>query len=456
MKHEPFVTWRTPSPLWAGAAADPHLGRQQAPAILRFATPDFMPVVAAALQATPPGLAELVARREDGGAEAVGWLPWAELPAQPLKLFLPTQHRYYLAVCSAVTLAPGLPPLTSLPVPLRSPDKVPDSEELLWNREAVEKLAKAEAEADQALWAAALLPALQNASMVVRRLAAADPDRPIDLAAPSSWRELAWVGEQGRQGWAPAPADRPAPGEELHLAFAISYAEAGQPRQFHAGIIPAANRERYVAAEVPAPAAADPRLAEFQARVERPLRRLAALGADDEAAAGISAMVWLDLAAFLKEYLPWLAGRIRFRPPWAAWLEQVWAQRLALLAGGLPDPPLDLAGAITPGDIDLLTEVVTEHLAADHARRRQAPPEAPARQPLFVVRFVLGAAPAALAAVWPDTLSRASAPFELAAHGDAGAPQPPPGEVPDAGELIKTLAKLLTPSLPKVKRKKKD
>jgi hypothetical protein len=100
------VQWLTASPLWSELSAVADLTAYRRPAILRFATDTFMPVLQGVLQQTPQDLRNYVAQGETwefpaAGLDNVGTLP--------LKLFQPVQARFYVIASSLNCRLPGLP-----------------------------------------------------------------------------------------------------------------------------------------------------------------------------------------------------------------------------------------------------------------------------------------------------------------------------------------------------------
>ncbi len=136
------VRWQAPQPLWtrfgADAAAAALSAEQARPAILRFASDDFMEQMLATLARDPARIDGLIAQPETwrlpGGAVAdlIERTPLPRLaqsalrasavrktqprvaaventPAKPLKLYQPAHQRHYLVSASLVCALPGLP-----------------------------------------------------------------------------------------------------------------------------------------------------------------------------------------------------------------------------------------------------------------------------------------------------------------------------------------------------------
>lgn len=144
-QHHP-VTWQAPQPLWSrfgpSAATAASAPKQARPALLRFASDDFMDRLLALLARDPAQLGSLVARPETWRqplADAPDLVDRTPLPArvssgrqqllrqpaalqarpriapvattvdQPLKLYQPAHQRHYLVAASLVCAQPGLP-----------------------------------------------------------------------------------------------------------------------------------------------------------------------------------------------------------------------------------------------------------------------------------------------------------------------------------------------------------
>ncbi|MDA0166269.1 hypothetical protein OM076_38750 [Solirubrobacter ginsenosidimutans] len=223
------IQWRTAAPLWqAASGGGVDLGR---PAILRFATDDFMDRVQAVLTAGGEGLDGFLARNETWRAPAAG-LP---LDTGTLKLFQPLQGRFYLVSATLVCSKRGLP------------DRMVD-------------------------------PTRQeSAFFVLRQLRRRSANVPPDPLNAATFSEYAWVpGAAGTGTWTPVPAPGLVASEQRLPLFGIAYQALGGNRKLLAGLIPVGSRERLRAAPaVPADAgndplagATDPRLAPFLPAIE--------------------------------------------------------------------------------------------------------------------------------------------------------------------------------------------
>ncbi|MEW9898713.1 hypothetical protein ABWL39_08780 [Chitinivorax sp. PXF-14] len=252
-----LLDWITPAPLWpsvrdqgsglAGAIAQP--------ALLRFASDQFMEELFAVLARDPAQVGQYRARHETWrgepqqagreqllaaprplaqrartlktralarlgiGGSLLAQTPPATLPAPlatpPLKLYQPAHQRYYLVTASLVCQRPGFP------------DHLPDN-------------AKAE-----------------QTGFVLRRLMPATPLTASD-ALPAldldSWEEYAWVSTPQGPGWQKLGRHRQdsgvltqAAGEELLPLFPLNFAEPnGHRRTMLAGLVPVGRREQYL------------------------------------------------------------------------------------------------------------------------------------------------------------------------------------------------------------------
>jgi hypothetical protein len=279
--NEHLVQWVAPAPLWNDAAALGGVTATRAfrrPAILRFASDDFMDLFLAMLQENPARLAELRAspetwrkpaphpappqpatgldrilarQRSRGGTAtatatatattATGTATAAAATTMPLTLYQPAHQRYYLVAACLVCGIPGLPDRTLDP------------------------------------------GAEEKVSFVLRKL------RPKTGATdPNATDEYAFVTEGRRSGWRRAADPAPLAGEEQLPLFPVAYdQEDTRRRRLFAGLIPVGKRETYAGApELPAAGASatattggtetppDPRLLLFQRQVTAPWRSL--------------------------------------------------------------------------------------------------------------------------------------------------------------------------------------
>ncbi len=196
------VEWKTAPPLWPNAlSGDVELDQ---PAVLRFATDDFMERLQSELDQPDRSIAPYVARAETWRAPAAG-IGQPEAAAGPvMKLYQPTHGRFYLTAGGLVCARYGLPD-----------KKVSTS-------------------------------CGESAFYVLRRL---EPkgSGPVDTALPSTFRELGWV-DEGAGRWVEVNGGLVA-GEQRLPLFPMSYQDK-RTRRMLAGFIPVANRERYETAVV--------------------------------------------------------------------------------------------------------------------------------------------------------------------------------------------------------------
>lgn len=250
------LQWQAPEPLWARFAASSELAvtapDQFRPAILRFASDDFMEQMLATLSRDPAHLGHLLARpetwRTPPGADATAKKDMVERIAVPslmqtisrglnlkrqksalqpvesstlveeqkqarnlaLKLYQPAHQRYYLVSASLVCRVAGLP------------DK-----------------AVAQGGAEQM-------------GFVLRRLLPSQPGRQNSAEK----REFAFVKDAQGPRWQAIAADaenagRLAPGEELLPLFPLGYRDGlDHPRTLWTGLIPVGRREEYMGTTV--------------------------------------------------------------------------------------------------------------------------------------------------------------------------------------------------------------
>ena len=255
MKAHP-IQWQAPRPLWARfglpSAAGATVADQDRPAILRFASDDFMDQMLGTLERDPSQIDALVARPETwrapmadapvpeqadliertpipGIADTVIRRLLAKKPKQsipatvhetedphaqgqarllPLKLYQPAHQRYYLVASSLICGVPGFPER------------------------------------------AVALGAAEQVNYVIRRLLPETFENANDL------REFAYVNDAQGKRWQRVNEDdsRVAAGEELLPVFPLSYRDdATHPRILWGGFVPVGRREEYVSANVDRP-----------------------------------------------------------------------------------------------------------------------------------------------------------------------------------------------------------
>lgn len=304
------VGWVAPPPLWDAAldGADPATA-MRTPLVVGMAGDDFMDRLQATLLDAPETLADLAARPEGHSVP----LPGASSPLPPvpdhLKLYQPVHGRFYLVMAAMVCARPGLPTHAVIPGPEH------------------------------------------RLGFVLRRLAG---------DAEEAWSE---VPEGGRR-WTAVPAgaeDALAAGEELLPMFPMRCGHDDAVRPVWAGLIPTGTSEEAAApagAPTPGDAADDPdmRILRLERTVIDPLVALGKPGVLDAGRVEGSRWLLLDLAEFLRRFLPgvWAAvagrdtaagglaaeleGRTVSGSTWAALLRDVWAQR-ARITGEDPTAP---------------------------------------------------------------------------------------------------------------------
>jgi hypothetical protein len=288
--------WVTGTPLWRDATTQVAAGDQFAmrrPALLRFASDDFMNDLTGVLRTAPAALggyrATAVSYRPRPPGAPDSWRP----ATSSLKLYQPFHGQFNLVVASLVCRLAGLPD---------------------------HGVRTAEAE---------------RVGFVLRRLAPDGAPVGTGQAAPA---ELTWsVDADGARRWVALPPGAPAalaPGEDVLPMFPVVYDDAGRPRRVWAGLIPTSSRETYRAA----PSAAvppfperpgggkpddDPRWNQFDVRVIGPLADLQGRDLQDRPVRPMpadlrpeaSAFVLLDFADLLSQYLPQLWAVLRDPAP---------------------------------------------------------------------------------------------------------------------------------------------
>ena len=222
----------------------------------------------------------------------------------------------------------------------------------------------------------------ERASFVLRRMSA-------------SGTELAWLA--GGRTWATA-SNPPAADEERLPLFAVPYADHDLTRTFFVGLVPTSSRDTFQNAGPAAmtPTAAertttpeDPRLYMLRVKVARPLDDLSkSSGGSDVRAA--SALLFVDLADFLRTQVPLAWGLIQSHAPvaqhpgslyatldaktvsglsWTEALRRAWDQRMSICgeAATAPTVSLDLSGNTAFTEVTLLAAVKAELTTAPAA-----------------------------------------------------------------------------------------
>lgn len=226
------IRWQAPQPLWTRL---PTHAMQARPALLRYATDDFMDQLLAALARDPSALDRRITRWESwrepiaDGPDAIAHAPLPRLaqaglrqrfargqkaaiqaadPAsRPLKLYQPAHQRYYIASASLVCGLHGLP----------------DRDVIAGGSEEV--------------------------GFVLRRL------MPVPAAGtqPAGLREFAFIKDAGGARWQRCGDDPTAlvANEERLPAFALHFQDDGaRTRALWSGLVPVGRREEYLGAKV--------------------------------------------------------------------------------------------------------------------------------------------------------------------------------------------------------------
>jgi hypothetical protein len=268
--------WVTASPLWSVGSQVPAL--MQRPALLRFASDNFMEELAELLRSNPEKLVDHIAKPESFRARPTGKpLTWTPPLPDHLKLYQPAHGHFYLVATSLVCRLPALP-----------------------DRRV--NVAKGE-----------------KVSFVVRR---------IEAGAKAS--EMAWVPDpksSKNKTWLPLTADNSgqytaiANSEELFPMFPTTFEVDGMSRRIFVGLVPTSSRESFQAAPKLSPAPQfdvdtktnqpkDPRLEEAEVRI---LSRIDAFAALSTATAAKSVtepeneanlFLLLDFADYLMTHAP--------------------------------------------------------------------------------------------------------------------------------------------------------
>jgi hypothetical protein len=273
------VEWLTAAPLWTEALKDPSQVRYRQPALLRFASDQFMDDLAGLLQSKPAELKGLVARAETWEQERVGWAPLAQVAGEKtLKLYQPAHNRFYMVAATLACHRAGLP--------------------------------------DRAI----ANDRQEKAGFVLRRLVKNPKAKQINPNDPRTYTEYGWATGGSRTGWFPATQARSALKDEERMPlFPMNYCDGERKRRLLVGFIPVASRETYQAGPdlsplvVPGstPGEPDLRTDRFETRVTTPLKLLkdAKDGSlTDPLKKEISAFVYLDLAELLSEFFPDIWG----------------------------------------------------------------------------------------------------------------------------------------------------
>jgi hypothetical protein len=366
------VQWVTASPLWPDVLrADPGApatrDRMRKPALLRFASDDFMDDLDTLLGDDPARLADLEAGEESLRPPPPGEDPATWRPAlDRMKLYQAAHGRFYLVAATLACRIPGLPEHPADPA----------------RREQV--------------------------AFVLRR-----------LHEGSEW---AWAGPGGSpRAWAEVDAgaeEAVADGEDLLPLFPVNYEQDERRRRLYVGLVPTSSRESFAAAgelsplrpETPPPGeTSDPRALTLERVVLGPMRDMphgpnadspltgqARTDAATAAAATrkeLSQFALLELAGLLRGSIPALfaavagsgprpggdagtlydafaANRVgpAGHPTWLQALRTAWEQRLGISGEGPAEGvtlQADLsASTLSAGDLDRLFVAAMPPLAS--------------------------------------------------------------------------------------------
>jgi hypothetical protein len=268
------LQWTTPAPLWGAASAAALAARRSSllrPAILRFASDNFMEEFINLMQIDPARLGELVAQYETWRGTLAPPTPVKPLPKflQPLnrlrlaaerKKSAPAQSELALSLTqpdAALSLTPQQPALN--PTPPKPLKLYQPTHQRFYLLTACLVCART------GLPDRAVNPGRQErVGFIVRRLlppdykdAATDArGLPVPLPAPDeSWDEYALVTAAEGHGWrkvaksADGGANVLLDGEELLPLFPVNYnQDDGRKRRILAGLVPAGKREAYMGA----------------------------------------------------------------------------------------------------------------------------------------------------------------------------------------------------------------
>jgi hypothetical protein len=206
------LQWLAPPPLWQELSTATDNSAFRSPAILRFATDTFMQDLQSVLTTAPQMLRNYVAQGETWRNPGAG-IGYAPTPALPLKLYQPTQLRFYLVAGSLTCRKPGLPDHTV-------------------NTSAGESVA-----------------------FMVRQLRPNAGYTSADCAvySPVTCTEYAWIppaaGAVAQAGWQQVTGTGPVTGEE-QIPLSITHTgNNGGSRRIYIGLIPASRRQQYIGAQ---------------------------------------------------------------------------------------------------------------------------------------------------------------------------------------------------------------
>ncbi len=286
------IQWASPPPLWphATGAANANTRRQivRRPAILRFASDDFMNDVVNLLEEDPARLVEKIAVPETWR----GPTPTAP-SALPVPRFARTMNRLGLSAARArnASLIPGGKGISSLIATPPSPQPLFKLYQPAHQRFYL--IASSLVCQRIGLPDHAINPARhESATFVLRRMF---PPGKLDIEAAlpdfdvNTWEEYAFISSERGNSWRRIPradSEKLIEGEEKLPLFPLNYAQDdGLKRRVLAGLIPVGKREAYMAAgfqqqpgdpkpvrDIPPPP--DPRMHLFWSKVTEPWKKL--------------------------------------------------------------------------------------------------------------------------------------------------------------------------------------
>jgi hypothetical protein len=293
------VGWFTPQPLWRALSTDRLRAQRGRPEILRFASDAFMDELIALLASDPPGdLAALVAQPETWREPLAGLAPdGSDRATGPLKLFQPSQQRFYLVAGALGCKVPG--------VPDREIDAAQDESAFFVLRRRHGGLEYG--------WSSAE-PAPEASAHAMHHGAPCEP------AAGKGWTALQ------------LPDQRLLCTEERLSLFPLNFRQNGVRRRLLAGLIPTASGETFRPGGPLAPfpsspdhalSGADPRPILFEQQVTGPLLSIktwldglrgpgggGVTPADQRQLDRAGVMLMLDFMAALRDHVPALYGLI--------------------------------------------------------------------------------------------------------------------------------------------------
>lgn len=273
------IEWLTPSFLWDKALEDDDTVRFKQPAILRFDTDTFMEDLAERLEKNPYGLKDLVACYETWTDRKSGWLPEDELDSQNTLKFYQSSHGFFYLIATNLVNTPSMM--------MEFSDKKVDTA----NEETV--------------------------SFLIRRLVPAEEETSVNPKDPTTYKEYAWVVNEQEAGWQQVSLNSVLDKEERLPLFSLNFTENDKQRRLLAGLIPAANRERYQAEpkfSISTVSDEDYRVAQLDTRIVKPMidlkEKITGNKITDKQAREVFTSILSDMADFLKKYAidGWDAG----------------------------------------------------------------------------------------------------------------------------------------------------